>query len=309
MYFGDFFGFFGFLLLLGLVVLIFGTIIRWFRHGHEPHPETTPTHRLSAEEVKKLALGFTIAVVTPLFLFFLEKSLLPAGQFSEATATFQFTFGVIAGLFVFVLGLLARRVPVVGASLAWGGLIYLIAIVTIHFPAFDPLIKLLVVTLALILVIATAYLVGQSDQAANRSVPTLSGIKGFGMGLVSFILSSMVVSFAVQAFTPKNIDYLNQQARAAADSQSFMVVMGLSILFLVLGLLMKSVRTVSWGLMTTGVLAMVYALFVSFDALGGTGVVLVTGLGLAILIYLAYRQFAPTSAAPSAPPPTSSNTK
>jgi hypothetical protein len=290
MYFTDYFDvwglLFGVLLPIALVLWVVSLIIRWVRrlHGGET---AQMAHHLTAEEFKQYALGFAIAVVTPLFLYFLEKTVLPGGEFSNDNASFQFGLGVALGLVVFILGLTARRVPVVGTSLATGGLLYLVAIVTLHFPGFDPVMKLLISVLGLVVIIAAGYWITAQDASAGRSTPTLSGMKAFGMGFLAFLFSGMVIINTIGSFVTEDLAYTPE-----GDRVTFMITLGLSILFLILGLAIKVVRSVGWGMLLTGVITIFYTLFVGFDVLGGTGVVLITGLGLVALVYFAYHQFA-----------------
>ncbi|MEK7461343.1 MAG: hypothetical protein AAB647_03990 [Patescibacteria group bacterium] len=288
---------------VALVIWLVSLIVRWIKRLHNPTDQVNgvPAHHLTGEEMRQYALGFAITVITPLFLYFLEKTLLPGGEFSQETSTFQFGFGVGLGLVVFILGLMARRVPVVGVSLATGGLLYLITIVSLHFPGFEPVMKLLIVILGLLVVIAAGYVVTAQDTQAGRTVPTLSGIKSLAMGFLAFLFSGMVIINAVATFTDNTVDY-NSLAYDAQQRTIFMITLGLSIVFLILGLLIKVVRPIGWGLLLTGLLTIFYTLFASFDTLGGTGVVLITGLGLVVLIYFAYHQFATSPAGTSVPP-------
>ena len=230
--------------------------------------------------------------------FSLLEKLLPGGEFS-GNVYLQFGFA-LASLIVFILGLMARRVPVVGVSLATGGLLYLITIVSLHFPGFEPVMKLLIVILGLLVVIAAGYVVTAQDTQAGRTVPTLSGIKSLAMGFLAFLFSGMVIINAVATFTDNTVDY-NSLAYDAQQRTIFMITLGLSIVFLILGLLIKVVRPIGWGLLLTGLLTIFYTLFASFDTLGGTGVVLITGLGLVVLIYFAYHHLPPARLQPPSP--------
>lgn len=282
-----------------LIVWLVSLIVRWVKRigGHDQ--PGSPSHHLSVEELHHFFLGGAITIVTPLFLYFLEKTLLPGGQFSTSNATFQFAFGLGLGLVVFLLGLGARRVPVVGTSLASGGMLYIITIVTMHFSGFDPIMKLLIVVLGLLVVIATGYRLTAQDARLGRTAPTLSGLKGFGLGFLAFLFSGMVIINAVETFVAGSNGSDNFDA---VQRLTFIISLGFSILFLILGLAIKVVRPLSLGLILTGALTIFYTLFQNFDSLGGTGVVLVTGVGLIALIWFAYHQFATHH--PETTPPT-----
>ncbi len=249
-------------------------------------------HPLTLEQVKLASLGTAIAVLIPLFLNFLLTSMLPSGNLSGDTAGFQLGLGLALGLGVFILGLLARRVPLVGNAVTVGGFLFILYIVGVHFPSFEPIVQLLVSLFGLLLTIFFGYWLKFADGRAGRTQPTLAGIKSFGYGFLTFFFANLVIVYTNLAFNPSpGYSIYDGQSYESYETRTFVIVLSLSIAFLFLGLMIKGVRAVSGGLVMAGIISVIYAIFLSFSAVGQLAAALTSGLALVLLLVFAYLKF------------------
>jgi hypothetical protein len=96
-------------------------------------------------------------------------------------------------------------------------------------------------------------------------------------------------------------NYDNNQSKALYDSyetarkennrNTFIIVIALSFVYLILGVLVRNVGTVSVSLLGAGLTSILYTLAISFDELGKNAMSLVSGIAVIGLIALAYWKF------------------
>lgn len=251
------------------------------------------------EKLKRSSLGIAIAIILPLFLHFLISSLVPGvGNVGEARA-FAFGLGLALGLGAFLLGLVARRAPVVGNGIAIGGLIYTIYAVTVNFTFLSSVTQLVILILALLATIFFGYMVHFRDVRLGKVTPTLSGVGGFGVGFLTFLFSNITISTAVVAveeLTGNATDPYGYLIPATGyETRQFIVVLSLAIIYLLVGLAVRTVKPVSSGLVLAGILSLIAAIFVSFDQVDKFAAVITTGIVLVFLIGFGYYKFSHTN--------------
>lgn len=147
--------------------------------------------------------------------------------------------------------------------------------------------------------------------------------KKFAIGLAIFILTIIFIVFANDAINqkPKSEDcysrytnystydsptYYNSTLQSSDDrlreqcykdydtkfnqyqEKSFITVLIMSLLAIIAGVLVRSVTPVSWGLVLSGLVMIMYVFSANFEAIGKPYRAIATGISLAILIWLAY---------------------
>ena len=147
--------------------------------------------------------------------------------------------------------------------------------------------------------------------------------KKFAIGLAIFILTIIFIVFANEAInqkpksedcyskyntystydsptdagttSPSYDDTLAQQCYKTYDAsyknyqeKSFVTILILSLLAIIAGVLVRSVAPVSWGLVLSGLVMIIYVFGANFEAIGKPYRAIATGISLAILIWLAY---------------------
>lgn len=290
-------GFLGIIaLILGLPALAIWLIIKLVRASQRGELG------LTLEELRKSSLGIAIAILVPLFFYFLISSVLPPTRYGDEALTFRLGLSIALGLGAFLLGVLARRVPVVGNGLAAGGFIYVIYVIAANFSSFSPVAKLIVALLGLGATIEMGYWLRFHDLRTGTKQPSLHGIKAFGLGLLAYLFSNLVIIFAnsvvAELFGANGGPLIPQFGYSGATNTGsilatyqFVVYLTLAVTFLILGLAIRAVRPVSVGLILTGILSLISAIFTSFTQVGHLAAALTTGVALIFLILLGYSKF------------------
>ncbi|MBM2820726.1 MAG: hypothetical protein HW405_486 [Candidatus Berkelbacteria bacterium] len=132
--------------------------------------------------------------------------------------------------------------------------------------------------------------------------------KKFIVGLAIFVLTIIFIAFVNEAINPKpttcyapGVMY-NQSAPSYGSmstcdystklhdykARSFVIMTVLSVLALVAGVLVRSVKPISWGLSLAGIVMIFYIFIASYDEIGKPYRAIVSGLALAVLIWLSY---------------------
>ncbi len=76
------------------------------------------------------------------------------------------------------------------------------------------------------------------------------------------------------------------------ERNSFILILAMSVLAIVGGVLVKSVPTISWGLISAGLVMTIYVLFANYESVGKPWLAAITGIALAVLIFLAHGNLA-----------------
>lgn len=139
--------------------------------------------------------------------------------------------------------------------------------------------------------------------------------KRFAIGLGIFILTVVFIIFVNLAINPKpessscyqpiplmekslqspvwdgnwqNCQEIYQEQLKTYKERGFLIVTALSILAIIGGVLVRTVAPVSWGLILGGVITILYILIANFDEIGKPYRSIISGVALAVLIWLAY---------------------
>lgn len=72
------------------------------------------------------------------------------------------------------------------------------------------------------------------------------------------------------------------------DNKAFLIITALSLLAIIVGVLVRSVVPISWGLGLAGLVMILYVFTANFDAIGKPYRAVMSGVALAVLIWLAY---------------------
>lgn len=257
--------------------------------------QTGDSHTLM-EQLKRSSLGVAIAILLPLFLYYLVGALAPGTTYSTEAQTFEFGVGLVLGLLSFLLGLMARRVPVVGNGIATGGFVYLIYLITLNFPSFSPAAQLATCVAALALIVGGAYYLHFRDIEQHHETPTLSGFKGAGVGILTFLVSNMVISYTMEFVAELSgvnapVDMYGYATDFGVSTQEFVTILIMAITFLLFGMTVRAIRPVSVGMLAAGIMALATSVIYSFSEIGQLAAALTTGLALALLIGYGYYKF------------------
>lgn len=79
-----------------------------------------------------------------------------------------------------------------------------------------------------------------------------------------------------------------EKQRKEHERNSFVIVIIVSFVYLITGVLVRQVAVVSIGMIAAGLISIIYTLILSFDELGRAAMAIVTGIGVILLIGLAY---------------------
>ena len=248
------------------------------------------------DQLKRSSLGVAIAILLPLFLYYLVGALAPGTTYSTEAQTFEFGVGLVLGLLSFLLGLMARRVPVIGNGIAAGGFAYLVYLITLNFPGFSPAAQLATCVGALALIVGGGYYLHFRDVELGHETPTLSGIQGAGVGILTFLVSNLVIGYTL-AFVLEltgaqtSLDTYSYAVSIGVTTQEFVTILVMAIVFLLFGMTVRAIRPVSVGMLLAGIMALATAVIYSFSEIGQLAAALTTGLALALLIGYGYYKF------------------
>lgn len=124
-------------------------------------------------------------------------------------------------------------------------------------------------------------------------------VKKILIGLVVFILSlffivylSAAVNEKPQPYTSSEYMYNNQvlsydDAYNQYDRNSFIVISATSLFFIIVGLFIRKVPSVAYGLIMAGAVAILYVFAIKFDQVPRLVRLLVSGIGLAVSLLVA----------------------
>lgn len=152
--------------------------------------------------------------------------------------------------------------------------------------------------------------------------------KKFVIGLAIFILTILFIVFVNRTINPRpeykycggyEISPFGQSYDSCSTSynnaledfkeKSFFIITVLSMLAIISGVLVKSVAPVSWGLVMAGLALILYIFIANFEEIDKPYRAIISGLALAILIWLAYAKLGDKEAiqetGPSSIPPVS----
>jgi NADH:ubiquinone oxidoreductase subunit 3 (subunit A) len=150
--------------------------------------------------------------------------------------------------------------------------------------------------------------------------------KKFIIGLAIFVLTLAFIIYINEVINPKpkndyNVSRCNygkcvsdydggsyntyQEAMKNYKVMSFVTILILSILVMIAGILIRSVAAVSYGLLFAGLVAIIYVLILSFEEIPSPLRAIISGLGLGVMIWIAYVRFPPKleESLPSSPDP------
>ena len=102
----------------------------------------------------------------------------------------------------------------------------------------------------------------------------------FGVGAAISIVLPFFICFATSAV----FNELNQ-------TDSFVTIVIASLIFLIIGLVIGHHSVISVSLIIGSILAFIYALSINFESIPPSVMTILAGLGLALLIFFAYKKF------------------
>lgn len=300
------------LLLWGLVIFI---IVRILTNIRTPHQERKP---LTLDQMKRAAVATAIALLVPLFVNLVVVAAAPKTE--DVTG---FVLAVILSFGGLAAGFAARRSTIVGGGVTVGSLIGLLYAIGVRYPQFDPWAQTAIVGVGLLAVTGLCYWAHSQKDRSDPTKNVLTGIKGTVAGIVVFTLAMMFVFTFDSAINPKpnhpsypgrpvpmyNSDssspvsssdessatqqydremkiYQNKQKQH--DATSFAVILIISVLYLIVGLFIRSISAVSAPFVLVGLLNIIYTIILSFDEFGTATKALISGLAIIVLIGLAY---------------------
>lgn len=304
------------ILLWGLVIY---SIVRILANLKTPHEQRKP---LTLDQMKRAAVAIAIALLIPLFINLVVFAVVPKTE--DVTG---FVLAVILSVGGLAGGFAARRSTVVGGGVTVGSLIGLVYAIGVRYPQFDPWVQTAIVGIGLIAVTALCYWANGKKDHVDPTKTALTGMKGTVAGIVIFTLAMMFVFTFDSAInpTPKYPSYptrptpvydyksstpgssvsqpestspdmtqynLNMDTYRAQQKQhernTFAVVLIISVIYLIAGILIRSVSAVSAPFVLAGLLNIIYTLILSFDEFGTATKALISGIALVVLIGLAY---------------------
>ena len=276
---------FAMLISLGVLALVVMSIVRLISHpkGNEQRKPIT------LDEFKKVSVGTAIAILLPLFINLTTSTIAP--DIKDATG---FALSLILSLGGLAGGYFARRNIVVGGGVITGSLISLLYSIGIRFNTFDIWTQLIIVGIGLICATFIAYFMGAKQTTLQKPLTQFDTYKNVVSGIIIFSLAILFASTANNAFNP-NPSYPSYQSRPLSASQptfevdssaqdktyklqqddyqtkrkqhdrnSFVIILSISLVYIILGLLIHQVGSVSVAFILAGISNIIYILFVSF---------------------------------------------
>ncbi|PIS06635.1 hypothetical protein COT79_03655 [Candidatus Berkelbacteria bacterium CG10_big_fil_rev_8_21_14_0_10_43_14] len=304
------------ILLWGLVIY---SIVRILTNLKTPHEQRKP---LTLDQMKRASVAIAIALLVPLFINLVVFAVSPKSD--DVTG---FVLAVILCVGGLAGGFAARRSTVVGGGVTVGSLIGLVYAIGVRYPHFDPWVQTAIVGVGLIAVTALCYWANGQKDHVDPTKTALTGMKGMVAGIVIFTLAMMFVFTFDSAINPAPkypsypsqptpmYDYKSSTSDSYAyipeskspdmtqyninidkyragqkqhERNTFAVVLIISVIYLIAGILIRSVSAVSAPFVLGGLMNIVYTLIISFDEFGTATKALISGAALIVLIGLAY---------------------
>lgn len=193
-----------------------------------------------------------------------------------------YTFLVILAAGVTIAGLFAHGSRVVSRGVTTGGILALIYATLIRYGAFPFLGRAFVEAVALIAIVTAGYWSGIRSFKKGKTPTLLSGLNGFVMGFLVFILSMNLVD---------NVAGALHETLTTGDASASIVQLTIFVLYLVLGLLLRSLGPISLGFLFAGFLGIIFAAWPYLADQGPLVGALVSIVAVVALILAAYRYF------------------
>ena len=102
----------------------------------------------------------------------------------------------------------------------------------------------------------------------------------FGVGAATMFVLPFFIGFSTSAV-------FNQLAK----TESLIMMLAMAVIFLIVGFVISHHTVISTSLIAGSIIAIIYAIGINLESISPSVMAILAGLGVAILIYIAYKKF------------------